>query len=124
MNGFQRIQAVLEGKDVDVTPIGGWQHNSLIDRDPQKMIAGTIKFTEENNWDLVKIMSQPQYMGEACGDVIEFPQNDPTRLCGITKKFAFSSSEVLAALEPVTLENPVFARELQAAKGIVDRYKK
>lgn len=124
MNGFQRIQAVLEGRDVDVTPIGGWQHNSLIDRDPEKMIAGTIKFTEENNWDLVKIMSQPQYMGEACGDVIEFPQNDPTRLCGITKKFAFSSPEVLAALEPVTLENPVFARELRAAKGIVAHYKK
>ena len=65
MNGFQRIQAILEGNDVDITPIGGWQHNSLIDRDPEKMIAGTIKFTEENNWDLVKIMSQPQYMGES-----------------------------------------------------------
>ncbi|MGO5597201.1 uroporphyrinogen decarboxylase family protein [Blautia sp. HCP3S3_H10_2] len=124
MNGYQRIQAVLEGKEVDVTPIGGWQHNSLIDRDPEKMIAGTIRFTEENNWDLVKIMSQPQYMGEACGDVIEFPENDPARLCGITKKFAFSSPEALAALEPLTLENPVFARELRAADGIVKHYKK
>ena len=48
MNGKERLKALVEGRDIDRTPIGGWYHMPLVDQHvvslslPQISITGIL----------------------------------------------------------------------------------
>ena len=80
-NGRKRIEAALAKQPLDRPAISGWRHMPLVDRDVEAFAAATIAFTDENDWDLIKLMSQGQFFAEAYETPIEF-SNDGKEWAG------------------------------------------
>ena len=57
MTGTQRIKALLDGSPIDRTPIGGWYHMPLVDRNVTDFTRELIASTDLNKWDFIKIMT-------------------------------------------------------------------
>ena len=55
MTGTQRIKALLDGSPIDRTPIGGWYHMPLVDRNVTDFTRELIASTDLNKWDFIKI---------------------------------------------------------------------
>ncbi|QJT78726.1 hypothetical protein [Kosakonia sp. MUSA4] len=67
MSATSRIKALLAGEHLARPAIAGWFHLPLVDRDPGAFIQETIRLTDENQWDFVKVMSNGHYLAEAYG---------------------------------------------------------
>ena len=72
MTGTQRIRALLEGGPIDRTPIGGWYHMPLVDRNVTDFTRELIASTDLNRWDFIKIMTNGHFYTEAYGGEIDF----------------------------------------------------
>ena len=62
MTGTQRIKALLDGSPIDRTPIGGWYHMPLVDRNVTDFTRELIASTDLNDgvvWHLDVGSSHP-----------------------------------------------------------------
>lgn len=123
MTGAERIRAMLAHQPIDKIGAAGWLHMPVVDRYLDKFIRETIEFTDQNNWDLIKVMPNGHYFPEAYGAEIEFLE-DPTRWSGNILKYPIvtpADLEHLPVLNPA--DNSVFRREIAVVKGLYDHYK-
>lgn len=51
----ERIQATLQGKQPDRTPIALWRHFPIDDQTPETLAAATLNFQQTYDFDLVKV---------------------------------------------------------------------
>lgn len=123
MNASERLRAMVEKKPIDKVGAAGWLHMPVVDRYTDKFIKETIKFTDKNGWDFIKVMPNGHYFAEAYGADIEYLE-DPTRWSGNIKKYPLETVEGVAnlpVLDPA--ENVVFLREISVVKGLYNYYK-
>lgn len=122
MSATSRIKALLAGEQLARPAIAGWFHLPLVDRDPDAFIRETIRLTDEYQWDFVKVMSNGHYLAEAYGADIQFP-DDPTQWSGVFRRYPIAGVEDLATLPVLDKDNPVLAREIAIARGLVAHYR-
>lgn len=122
MSATSRIKALLAGEQLARPAIAGWFHLPLVDRDPDAFIRETIRLTDENQWDFVKVMSNGHYLAEAYGADIQFPDS-PSQWSGVFRRYPIASVEDLATLAVLDIDNPVLAREITIAQGLVNHYR-
>lgn len=122
MSATSRIKALLAGEQLARPAIAGWFHLPLVDRDPEAFIQETIRLTDENQWDFVKVMSNGHYLAEAYGADIQFP-DDPTQWSGVFRRYPITGVQELATLPVLERDNSVLAREIGIVRGLVDHYR-
>ena len=52
---------MVEHKPVDRVGISGWVHMPMVDRNVKDFTKATIDFTDNMNWDFIKLMSNGHY---------------------------------------------------------------
>lgn len=122
MNGTERIQALLQGKAIDRTPIGGWYHMPLVDRNVRDFTEELIMSTDSNHWDFMKIMTNGHYYTEAYGGEIDFSK-ELTKWYGTIKDYPVKGAAEAVNLPILKADNPVFHRELEVLKRLKDYYR-
>lgn len=123
MTPAERVKATLEGASVDRIPVTGWLHMPMVDRNVRDFTKATIDFTDNNSWDLVKLMSNGHYFAEAYGAEIRW-RNDPKEWSGEILRYPVSTAKDAAELPVIKpYENRVFTRELDIARNVCDHYK-
>lgn len=129
MNGRERIEAILNGKDFDRVAVSAWMHVPAVDRDPEAFAEAMIRFADENDWDLVKVQLNAFYITEAYGADITFFEQPPLKFQKIKKlaevnKYPIETLEDLKKLKRLTVaDSPVLQRDVRAVKRIADHYK-
>ncbi len=121
MTSTERLQSILQGKTVDRIPIAGWLHMPLVDRVIPEFVRATIQFTDENQWDFVKVMSNGHYMAEAYGADIRF-STDPTQWLGTFHSYPVKTAGDLLTLPVLDKTNSVLAREIAVTTALVQHY--
>src|SRR5471030_1615810 len=122
MTSTERIKNMLQGKPVDRTAIAGWLHMPLVDRNIEEFVAATIRFTDENGWDFVKVMSNGHYMAEAYGADIRF-STDPTRWSGTFLSYPVKTPHDLLTLPVLDKTNIALAREIAVTHALAQHYR-
>jgi uroporphyrinogen decarboxylase len=61
MSSRERVDRVLEGRDVDRTPFSFWHHFGLQKEPPERFVRATLDFHTRFSTDLVKVMSDFPY---------------------------------------------------------------
>lgn len=121
MTGEERIRALTEGGRIDRTPVGGWYHMPLVDKNVTDFTRMLIASTDFNHWDFIKIMTNGNYYTEAFGGKIQ-PSTVATQWCGKIEKYPIESAEDAAKLPVLDVDNPVFDRELKVLKNLKRHY--
>lgn len=122
MNSYQRIQAMVRGEPVDRPGFAGWMHLPLVERNITDFVRTTVNNQLENRWDILKIMPNGLYFTEAFGQEIAFSRKEDQWRANV-RRHVIEHPAQFARLRPVGVEHPVFQRELEAAKRIVERFK-
>lgn len=121
MTGEERIRALVEGDPIDRTPVGGWYHMPMVDRNVTDFTRMLIASTDFNHWDFIKIMTNGHYYTEAYGGDIEF-SGESEKWYGKIKKYPIESAEDAANLSVLSADNPVFDRELKVLRNLKEHY--
>ena len=122
MTQTERIRAMVEHKPVDRVGLSGWVHMPMVDRNVKDFTKATIDFTDNMGWDFIKLMSNGHYFAEAYGAQIRW-RNDPREWSGEILRYPVRSAADAAALPVLDpTQNPVFQREIQLARNVVDHY--
>ncbi|MFE8150121.1 uroporphyrinogen decarboxylase family protein [Brenneria goodwinii] len=121
MTATSRIKALLAGERLARPAISGWLHLPHVDRDPASFIQETIRLTDENRWDFIKVMSNGHYMAEAYGADIVFSR-DPAQWSGVFRRYPIASADDLATLPVLEADNPVLTREIEIIRGLARHY--
>ncbi|MCH4168830.1 MAG: hypothetical protein LKF42_06235 [Streptococcaceae bacterium] len=122
MTGKERLTAMIKGERIDRIGISGWLHMPLVDHNLEAFVKETIDFTDNNQWDFVKLMPSGHYFAEAYGAEIEF-LNNPKEWSGKIHKYPIQSYQDLIKLSVIEpKQNPTFKREIEFARQIVNHY--
>lgn len=123
LTSTERLKRVLEGKEVDRPLYSAWGHfMNYADRNAKDFAKATIDFQLSNGFDFIKVMSNPFYLLEDMGIVLE-PVRDYT--CCVSR-----SADILTVPAPAEWEKVRFpdvrkgaiAREIEAVKRIADYF--
>lgn len=121
MTGTERIRALLSGDPIDRTPISGWYHMPLVDRDVDRFTAAIIESTNQNHWDFIKIMTNGHFYTEAFGGEIAF-STTYNKWGGTVLRYPIETADDARKLPVLELDNPVWKRELQILKNLKAHY--
>lgn len=121
MTGTERIKALVTGAPIDRTPIGGWYHMPLVDRNVTDFTRELITSTDVNHWDFIKIMTNGHFYTEAYGGEIEFSRIY-NQWNGTIKRYPIHTSEDARNLPVLGIDNPVWQRELKILRNLKDHY--
>lgn len=122
MTGTERIRALLDGTELDRTPVSGWYHMPLVDTNAEKFVDEIILSTDKNQWDLIKIMTNAHFYTEAYGGRIRFSEA-PDKWRGTVLEYPVRTPEDLFKLPVLPNSNPVWQRELRILKKLKEHYK-
>ena len=114
----ERVQLALASAEVDRPPYSFWTHFPGIDRDPEALVAQTIRFATELDVDFVKAMSNGFYCVEDWGAVID----DSAVSQGGVGRVASTPIAMAAAwrhIECLPVTSPTLARELRHLAALV-----
>lgn len=122
MNKLERIQATIHGEKTDQVPYSFWTHLPGIDLDPGRLAAMTYDFYREYDLDFIKTMNNGMYGVECFGCKIDYSDIEKG---GVAK---IISTPICSALDwtkllPLSLDNPVLARELHSLELILRKVK-
>lgn len=122
MTSTERIKNMLQGKEIDKLATATWKHFYFEDRDPIDFVKRTISFQENNDWDFIKICYNGIYFPEAYGAQIQWSRTELE--FPITLKHVINNPKEWENLEEIDVKNhPVFKREIEATRKIVEKYK-
>lgn len=119
----ERIRELLETKRLgDYLPVAGWFHFPLQDHDPDLFVEETIRRTDENGWDFVKIMTNGNYLPIAYGADYHYSTN-PHKWDGVFFSHPITSAQDAANLPVLDADNRILAREVEVARRLVEHYR-
>lgn len=120
--GYELIkEQTLTHKLGDEVPVAGWFHFPLADPVTEHFLAETYRTTEEYRWDLVKIMSNGNYIPIAYGADYDW-STDPTSWIGTFHSNPITSPQDAAELPVLDARKGILAREVRIAKAIKNHY--
>ena len=61
MTKRERLQACIQGKEVDRPPISFWHHFPTIDHEPEQLAQATLQFQQRYDLDFIKLMPHGLY---------------------------------------------------------------
>ncbi len=67
MNSRERVWAALKGEPVDRPPVSFWGHFYHRESSAADLVAATLEFQREHNWDWVKLNPRKHYHAEPWG---------------------------------------------------------
>jgi uroporphyrinogen decarboxylase len=76
MNKWERVEAALQGAEVDRIPISLWKHYHLQDRSPAQLAEVTIALHRRFDTDLIKLTPSGLYPIQDWGATIQFGRDD------------------------------------------------
>lgn len=121
MTGKQRIKALFTGDPIDRTPIGGWYHMPLVDRNVADFTRELIASTDINHWDFIKIMTNGHFYTQAYGGEISF-STTYNQWNGTIKRYPIRTADDFRNLSVLSIDNPVWQRELQILRNLKAHY--
>ena len=118
MTHWERLQAAIQGDEVDHLPISLWRHWPVEDETPQGLAAATIRWQHEYEFDLVKFMPTGTYGLEDWGA-------KTTRGSGpvgtrVVAKFAVTSAEAWPRLAQLDVTQGDLGRHIEAIRLAAD----
>jgi len=76
MTKWERVEAALQGADVDRVPIALWKHYHLQDRSPRQLAHATMKLYRQFDFDLIKLTPSGLTPIQDWGATIQFGSDD------------------------------------------------
>jgi uroporphyrinogen decarboxylase len=122
MTKWERVEAALDGADVDRVPISLWKHFHLQDRAPGQLAEVTLSLHRRFDTDLIKLTPSGLYPIQDWGATIQFGQDDDFLPLAMTPVIA--SPEQWLALPALDVNKGALRRELETiqhlARGLDD----
>jgi uroporphyrinogen decarboxylase len=123
MTASERLKAMVEKKGFDKIGASAWWHMPTVDRYAEKFASETIRFTDTNQWDFIKVMHNPHLYAEAYGADIDFLE-DPKEWAGKINRYPIVKPIDLEKLPVITVkDNKAFSREVLVIKKLAEYYK-
>jgi uroporphyrinogen decarboxylase len=72
----ERVEAALQGQEVDRTPVSAWQHFIPAERRPDTLAQVSLKHFHDFDWDWLKVNPRATYYAEAWGNQYDYNQYD------------------------------------------------
>ncbi len=113
MTKIENLKNVLAGKKVEQIPYSFWHHFPEIDLIPEELAKKTIEFYRDYDLDFIKLMSNGMYSVEGYGALANYAKIPKGGKAEIVQS-PISSYEELNQLAELTVDSPVFARELKS----------
>ncbi|MEI3613594.1 uroporphyrinogen decarboxylase family protein [Pseudogracilibacillus sp. SO30301A] len=121
MKAIERIQNMIEGKEVDRPGVSFWKHFPLVDRKVDKMIKTTIDFQLQFQSDFVKLSHNGLYSTEDWGNIIKWPSRETE--VGQVTEFVIKEAEDWKRLEVNKPNTGALLREVLITEGVLERFK-
>ncbi|MBS4020955.1 MAG: uroporphyrinogen decarboxylase [Dethiobacter sp.] len=121
MKPFERIEAILNGKDIDRPCISLWKHFPITDRMPLKFIERTISFQDTYEWDFIKLCYNGLFSIEDWGSVIKWPETEND--VGVVADFHIKDELGWESLNHLSVNEGALAREIGITREVVKRFK-
>lgn len=117
---YERIKAMVEGREVDRPGASVWKHFHQDDRVVSDSVKAHIAFQEKNQWDFIKIMANGIHIQEQYGAKIRWSRDGiefPTTLVRY-----INSPKEFRNLKKVDIHTGAVAREVEVAKRLKEYY--
>lgn len=117
---YERIKAMVEGREVDRPGASVWKHFHQDDRVVSDSVKAHIAFQEKNQWDFIKIMANGIHIQEQYGAKIRWSRDGiefPTTLVRY-----INSPKEFRKLKKVDIHTGAVAREVEVAKRLKEYY--
>jgi uroporphyrinogen decarboxylase len=118
MNKIERVQAALQGAEVDRVPISFWGHNYLKEWSAEGLAEAMLENYRAYDWDYMKVNPRASYHVEDWGAVLT-PSNDPNRGPTFTE-VPVSEPGDWRRLRPLPPDRGVLGEQLAALRLIRD----
>ncbi|MDR2182426.1 MAG: hypothetical protein LBN92_07095 [Treponema sp.] len=123
MNASERLRAMAAKKPFDKAGASAWWHMPVVDRYAEQFAKETIRFTDVNQWDFVKVMHNPHLFAEAYGADIEYLEN-PKEWAGVIHRYPIRTPDDLEKLPALEVEkNTALAREVEVVRRLAEHYR-
>jgi uroporphyrinogen decarboxylase len=119
MNRRQRLQAAISGGTPDRVPVSAWGHFYPRETSALALADVMVEFFDRYDWDYLKVHARASYHVEGWGFTYE-PSHDPARLHACTG-YPINSARDWARLEPLSLDTPALAEQIEALRLIRKR---
>lgn len=116
MNKWERLQAALDGEEVDRVPLSLWRHHHLQDRTAEGLARVTLDLYRQYDLDLIKVTPSGLYGVEDWGADIHYHDDD--LIAPYVRTPAVSSAEGWAGLRMLSPQEGALGRELRALDHI------
>ena len=110
----ERIQACLNGDEIDRTPIALWRHFPNEDQDAESLAAATIKFQQAYDFDIVKVTPASSFAVKDWGAEDEW-RNNPEGSREYTKR-VINDPKDWESLKPLDPSAPHLAAQLKCLR--------
>lgn len=114
---IERVRLALRGEEVDRVPISFWGHDYLREWDEDGLIAATIEFQTEHQWDFVKLNPRSTYYAEGWGARFR-PSGEPDR-GPVQVEAPVRTVEDLLRLTPIDPSQGVYREHLRVLRAVV-----
>ena len=122
-NSYDLLKQLTQTKRLgNQVPVAGWFHFPLADADPDEFIAETERSTAELRWDLVKIMTNGNYLPVAYGAGYRW-STDPESWDGPFSSHPIASAQNAAQLPVLDPTTGILDREVEVARRLVEHYR-
>lgn len=122
MTSTERLKAMVAGKPVDQICQSAWWHMSMVDKNPKDLAKAIIDFTENNQFDFVKVMYNTLFFAQNFGVEVEYSQNPFVWMPKVVHQIINHPSDFKKFRpKPVTEGN--LGRQLECTKIVVDHFK-
>lgn len=119
---WREIRRLAEGGRLgDYLPHTGWFHFPLADPNPDEFFNETVDTTERFGWDIVKIMTNGNYLPIAYGADYDY-STDPHKWDGVFHSHPIASETDAATLPALDATNPTLAAEAAVDGRIARRF--
>jgi uroporphyrinogen decarboxylase len=116
-NRFDRFSAILSGEPADRPAVAAWQHFVPDEAEPKALAAATQRYTEQFDWDWVKINPRFTYLPEVWGFAYDY--SDYTDVAPRLVKAPITGPDQLDRITPqrVTV-TPSLAEQLELVRRL------
>jgi uroporphyrinogen decarboxylase len=121
MTKRERLQACIQGKEIDRQPISFWHHFPAVDHDPEQLAQATIQFQRRYDLDFVKLMPNGLYAVLDWGVKARRPKN-PLETDKISR-YAVHEPQDWEQLQPLDPTQGVLGQQLKCLEIISDKLK-
>ena len=122
MKPTQRIKAMLAGQQVDQLCTSAWWHMPLVDKNPKDLAKAAIDFTEDNEFDFVKMMYNTSFFCQDFGMEVKYSQ-DPLEWRPQVIRHAATHVRDFCKIPLPDPKKGNLGRQLEATKYVVDHFK-